>query len=106
MREAETDAVTEIKLFQVFAKRMNVLLAFAAGDPPLTDAGEGLGRSLQGGALQVVHHPAYASHLFAASRPSWPSVDQARQRRPMARGLSRAIAVYDQHSPMERGRTQ
>ena len=49
-------------------------------------------------ALHVVQHAAHAAHLLAAAGAPRPAVHEVRQRRAVARGLLRAVAVHEHQS--------
>ena len=62
------------------------------------DGHEGVGGALQGGALHVVLDRPGAAQFLAATGAARAAVHQHRQRRAVAGGFARAVAVEDQHA--------
>ena len=74
------ERLTDFNLMEGACERMVVMAPLLrARHPFVGDRGQNVGASLNGCALHVMHHTAYAAHLFTATRPARTAMNQVRQ---------------------------
>ncbi len=79
------DLVADLQFGQRLAERMAFVTYRRAFDPAACNGGQKLRSALNGGALHIVHDTTHTAHFFTAACTTGAAMDEACQRRTVAR---------------------